>query len=122
MGNAHVVLIVEDDRATREGLVQLLELEGYDSIAVGDGAAALRVLEEDRLIPCIILLDLMMPVLDGWEFRRRQLGNEAIASIPVVILTADPRAQRRAAELKAEKVLMKPLEPASLLESVARYC
>src|SRR5687768_603573 len=106
MEHANVILIVEDDRATREGLVQLLELEGYDAVAVRDGAEALRLLEDEGLIPCIILLDLMMPVVDGWEFRKRQLRNEAIASIPVVVLTADPSARRRTAELNAERVLM----------------
>ncbi|MEQ1727347.1 MAG: response regulator [Vicinamibacterales bacterium] len=113
------VLIVEDDADLREMMAQLLQLEGYKAEAVANGHDALRYLESgDR--PEVILLDLMMPVMDGWEFRRRQVQDPAIAKVPVVVLSALD--QTRALGLGGTAFLKKPLDFDRLLELVRRFC
>ena len=113
------VLIVEDDADLREMMAQLLSLEGYRAETAPNGRDALRYLERgDR--PDVILLDLMMPVMDGWEFRRRQVEDPTIAGVPVVVLSAvDPS---RAGDLGGIAFLKKPLDFDRLLELVRQYC
>jgi CheY-like chemotaxis protein len=113
------VLIVEDDADLREMMAQLLSLEGYRAETAPNGRDALRYLERgDR--PDVILLDLMMPVMDGWEFRRRQVEDPTIAGVPVVVLSAvDPS---RAGDLGGIAFLKKPLDFDRLLELVRRFC
>lgn len=113
------VLIVEDDADLREMMAQLLSLEGYRTQAVANGQEALSILRRgDR--PDLILLDLMMPVMDGWEFRRRQMQDPQIADVPVVVLSAlDPS---RAVDLAGAAFLKKPLDFDRLLELVRRFC
>ena len=113
------VLIVEDDPDLREMMAQLLQLEGYKAEAVANGHDALRYLESgDR--PEVILLDLMMPVMDGWEFRRRQVQDPAIATVPVVVLSALDHS--RTLGLGGTAFLKKPLDFDRLLELVRRFC
>jgi CheY-like chemotaxis protein len=71
---------------------------------------------------CVILLDIMMPVMNGYEFREEQLKDPTLASIPVIVLTADGRAREKAAELSAWHILQKPLSPPALLDAVERCC
>src|SRR5262245_27261653 len=113
------VLIVEDDADLRDMMAQLLALEGYQTVAVGNGREALEYLRSAGP-PDLILLDLMMPVMDGWEFRRRQTADPALASVPVVILSAlDPN---RASDVPAAAFLKKPLDFDRLLQLVRSYC
>jgi CheY-like chemotaxis protein len=113
------VLIVEDDVELRDMMAQLLTLEGFVATAVANGLEALEYLRRgDR--PDIILLDLMMPVMDGWEFRRKQQSDPTLATVPVVVLSALDH--RRAAEVDAVAFLKKPLDFDRLLELVRRYC
>jgi CheY-like chemotaxis protein len=113
------VLIVEDDADLREMMAQLLSLEGFRTEAVENGRDALQYLERGGR-PELILLDLMMPVMDGWEFRRRQMQDPALATVPVVVLSAlDPA---RASELGGAAFLKKPLDFDRLLELVRRFC
>ena len=113
------VLIVEDDADLREMMAQLLALEGFVATAVANGREALHYLETGDK-PDVILLDLMMPVMDGWEFRRQQQSDPALAAVPVIILSALD--QRRAADVNAVAFLKKPLDFDRLLELVRRYC
>src|SRR5690349_17497986 len=102
------VLIVEDDADLREMMAQLLTLEGFSVETASNGREALRYLESgDGGRPNLILLDLMMPVMDGWEFRRRQLADMRSAEIPVVVLSALD--QTRAADIHGAAFLKKPL-------------
>ncbi|HZT75049.1 MAG TPA: response regulator [Vicinamibacterales bacterium] len=114
------VLIVEDDADLREMMAQLLSLEGYISATVSNGREALEYLHNGHERPEVILLDLMMPVMDGWEFRRKQQADPAVSDVPVIILSAlDPS---RAADVDAEAFLKKPLDFDRLLELVRHYC
>jgi len=113
------VLIVEDDVELRDMMAQLLTLEGFVATTVANGREALEYLRRgDR--PDIILLDLMMPVMDGWEFRRKQQSDPALATVPVVVLSALDH--RRAADVDAVAFLKKPLDFDRLLELVRHYC
>jgi CheY-like chemotaxis protein len=103
---ADAVLIVEDDADLREMMERMLHLEGFAPLTAPNGQAALEVLLAGAPVKAI-LLDLMMPVMDGWEFRRQQLANPRIAAIPVVVMSAidDERAQ----SIRAVATFRKPL-------------
>src|SRR5260221_3506520 len=101
------VLIVEDDEDLREMMAQLLGIEGFETAAVANGREALEYLHSVKK-PDVILLDLMMPVMDGWEFRRRQQADPELASVPVIVLSALDAG--RAAALDADAFLKKPLD------------
>ena len=113
------VLIVEDDIDIRESLQTALEIEGYSAVSVENGLEAVQLLEQgDR--PCLILLDMMMPVMNGWEFLQHQQGKSSdISSIPVIVVSA---AGDRAKPVPALNYLKKPIELEKLLSLVAKYC
>jgi CheY-like chemotaxis protein len=113
------VMVVEDDHAIREALRELLEDEGYRVTQASNGAEALARLREDR--PGLILLDLMMPVMDGWEFRNAIQRDPQLSSIPVVILSADHAVAQRAGSLRVQGWLSKPFQLDQLLRTVQRY-
>jgi CheY-like chemotaxis protein len=113
------VLIVEDDNDLREMMAQLLSLEGFQAAAVANGRQALDYLREEDA-PGVILLDLMMPVMDGWEFRRRQQADPMLAAVPVIVLSALD--QNRAKDVGADAILKKPLDFDRLLALVRSYC
>jgi CheY-like chemotaxis protein len=115
------VLIVEDDADLREMMAQLLTLEGYQTETVANGREALNYLHGAPR-PDVILLDLMMPIMDGWEFRKRQQDDPALADVPVIVLTALDQAQARAGDLNGVDFLKKPLDFDRLLELVRRHC
>jgi CheY-like chemotaxis protein len=117
----HFILLVEDDEATRTAMALALELQGYTVTAVANGQEALdRLRAAGR--PCLILLDLMMPVMDGWQFRRELAQDPALADIPVVIVSADGTVPQKAAALGATDYLQKPVEVDQLLVTVQRHC
>jgi CheY-like chemotaxis protein len=113
------VLIVEDDDDLREMMAQLLSLEGFQAAAVANGQEALEYLRQGTA-PDLILLDMMMPVMDGWEFRRRQKSDPSMAEVPVIVLSALD--QGRITDISAEAILKKPLDFDRLLELVRTYC
>ena len=114
------VLIVEDDADLREMMAQLLSLEGYNTATVANGREALDYLHDGHERPDVILLDLMMPVMDGWEFRRKQQADPSLADVPVIVLSALD--QSRAVDVNAEAFLKKPLDFDRLLQLVRHYC
>jgi len=120
------VLIVEDDRDTREMLSLLLSSEGFHAVTAEDGLEALHVLRTVRRrapdVPCLVLLDLAMPRLGGPEFRRAQLGDPTVAAVPVAVMSGAVDAAERAQRLGAVATLTKPLDVGNLLDVVKRYC
>ena len=111
------VLVVDDDRAIRELLIFALECEGYEVTALGDGALVESVLAE-ATEPCVVLMDLMMPYVDGWEVCRR-LREHALWRHRVIILTACPLSAETLPE-PARLALSKPFDLNELLRIVAR--
>jgi CheY-like chemotaxis protein len=115
------VLIVEDDQDIRDSVANVLRDEGYVTTAVANGREAIEQLVAGCR-PCLILLDLMMPVMDGWEFREQQRQDPALAQIPVVILSGDGNVRQKANSLDIPEYLVKPFKIDSLLSMVQRYC
>ncbi|HEX3906160.1 MAG TPA: response regulator [Polyangia bacterium] len=118
--SAHTILVVEDDPDVRRALTELLASEGYEVAATADGGEALQTLR-GGLRPAVILLDLMMPNCDGWDFRREQLEDPAFATVPVVLVTAagfSPDSMR--SQLGPIELCPKPIQPAVLLATLAR--
>ena len=113
------VFVVEDDVDTRDMLGRFLELEGYHVELASNGKQALERLNAG-VHPCVILLDLMMPIMDGWQFRRQQVQDRDLAEIPVIVVSA--AGKERIAEIDANAYLSKPVDLEKLLERVTQYC
>jgi CheY-like chemotaxis protein len=113
------VFIVEDDLDTREMLARFLELEGFTVESAENGKAALERLGGGSRA-CVILLDLMMPVMDGWQFRQAQVKNEDLAKIPVIVVSAAGR--ERIERIDADAYLSKPVDLEELLGCVTQFC
>ena len=113
------ILVVEDDAGAREALTDILRDEGFEVRGAANGREALDQLE-GGMRPCVILLDLVMPVMDGWEFRQRQLREASLAPIPVVVLTATAGEGPEA--VPPGDVLRKPVDFDALLARVERHC
>ena len=113
------VFIIEDDVDTREMLAKFLELEGYTVELACNGRQALDRLA-DGAEASVILLDLMMPVMDGWEFRRRQIEDARLKNIPTIVVSAAGRG--RMAQVAADAYLSKPVDMDELLTRVAQLC
>jgi CheY-like chemotaxis protein len=118
-GTAGTILIVEDDTDIREALAQILEDEGYAVVSAPNGQVGLERLRAVR--PSLVLLDLMMPVMNGWQFRQKQQQDQEVAQIPVVIISADGSARREATAMGAEGFMQKPIELEDLLAMVAEH-
>jgi CheY-like chemotaxis protein len=106
------VLVVDDDRDIRDLLVEVLSGEGYVVSSAADGRRALAEAHASR--PDVILLDLMMPVMNGWEFREAQLGDPDLAGIPVIVISAFD------STLNVAAVLRKPFLLEDILDTVQR--
>jgi len=113
-------MVVEDDFDIRDTLAQILEAEGYSVSGAANGAEALEVLEKGAT-PALILLDLMMPVMNGWQFRAEQLKRPELADIPVVVISADAGVGKKAEAIGAADSLKKPVPLETLLDVVSRY-
>lgn len=114
------VMVVDDDQAIREVMEELFEDEGYDVITAANGMEALNVLRTNSKYPGVILLDLNMPIMTGWEFRNVQKQDPKIASIPVVVFSADRGLLNSSNQLDAAAYLAKPLDIVTLLNTVER--
>jgi len=120
------ILIVEDDVATREMLANLLSTEGFHAVSAEDGLEALHLLRTVRHrapdTPCLVLLDLKMPRLSGNEFRRAQLGDPTVASVPVAVMSGAMDLEQRAQDLGAVATVAKPIDCDVLMNVVRKYC
>ena|SRR5205809_682025 len=119
---ATTVLVVDDDRSVIDALTELLESEGYKVAAARDGRAALTRLR-NGLRPHVILLDLMMPGMDGWDFRQQQLEDANLKDIPVVVITAAGFSESSVrTQFGNIEFVPKPPPPRDLLAAVQRCC
>jgi CheY-like chemotaxis protein len=115
------VFVVEDDEMIREAIGMLLEMEGYEVHTAGNGQEAMDLLLRASDPPCLILLDLMMPVMDGVEFRQRQLQNPDIAHVPVVVVSG--RADVGIlSPLAIAKIIPKPFTAEAIIGVVQEHC
>ena len=114
------VMVVDDDADIRETLADVLELSGFHVTLAADAEDAMAQLRAGER-PGLILLDLMMPRVSGEDFRRWQLADESLATIPVVVLSGARGVETVARQLGAE-VLPKPVELSHLTATVARLC
>ena len=114
------ILIVDDDRAAVHALSKLLKDEGYAVTEMFNGKEAWDYLSSTSTPPCLILLDLIMPVMDGREFRRHQVADAALSHIPVVLMTVVPPGPDQ--ELSDVPVLKKPIVLEELLDTVVANC
>ena len=105
------VLVVDDDQSIRECVAEFLSFEGFEVCEACNGEEGLRLLESER--PRVVVLDLMMPVMSGWEFRREQKLRPDLADIPVIVITAshDP-------DIDADRILTKPFDADVLIDAV----
>ena len=118
----HVVMIVEDDADVREILSEIVADQGFCAVSASNGRDALDELRAAPSPPCVILLDMMMPVMDGWQFRAEQRRDPALGGIPVVVLSAHADASEAAESMHAAAFLGKPVDLDRLLEVIRRLC
>jgi CheY-like chemotaxis protein len=116
---SHLLLVVDDDPEFRDAISEILERDGYRVVRVENGREALEYLRGGDH-PCVILLDMMMPVMNGWQFRREQQKDPSIQFIPVVMITASD--ERQVDLIPNNQVLTKPIRVNELLEFVHRFC
>lgn len=117
MQDPRSILVVDDDSDLRETLGELLTEEGYEPRLFENGRTALESLR-DGVRPSLILLDLMMPEMNGWQFREEQLKDEELRDIPVVVMTASRGFAKDA--IPAQEILYKPVGLGEIIEAVER--
>ena len=116
-----MILVIDDDDDIRETVLECLVDSGHAAVGASGAMEALEMLGRGEQTPALILLDLMMPGMNGGEFRAEQLKDPALARIPVIVLSADANAEAKAAELGAAGCLKKPVRLHTLLEVVRRF-
>ena len=117
----HNVLVVEDDSTLRNAMGELLGAQGISATGAENGQVGLDLLRAGAR-PCLVLLDLQMPLVDGLTFRRRQLEDARIAEIPVVVMTGQPGKAQEAERLGVVLTMRKPIAPSRVLRVVEQYC
>jgi CheY-like chemotaxis protein len=111
------ILVVEDDADAREAMIALLQMKGYRAVPAGNGREALDYLNRAP-VPDLIILDLWMPVMDGWQFRSEQIRDPRLKDVPVIVVTA----LSDQADVEANEVIIKPVDVDRLLNTVSHYC
>ncbi len=116
------VLVIDDDEDIRESLMAYLEDQGLRPLGAANGQSALDLLADASRRPCAIVLDLMMPIMDGRTFREEQMRLASLAEIPVVLISAYANLTEVASELGVSEYLAKPIDPRALLTVVRELC
>ena len=117
----HNVLVIDDFPETREAIVTMLVAKGFDAVGALSGPTALDYFQAG-LRPCVVLLDVRMPEMDGWQVWERMKAHEELARTPVVILSADKADDKRARAVGIREFLRKPVDARVLLNAVEKYC
>lgn len=120
MSKQKLILLVEDDADIRRNMQRLLESEGYTVMLAENGQVALDSLNQAQALPGLIILDLMMPVMDGFTFRTLQQGDSRFAQIPVAIMTADGHLEEKRKRIGAQGALRKPADINDILDVVSQ--
>ena len=121
MANMNVVVCIEDEPEMITLIKAILNRRGYEVVGAGNGREGLETIE--RIKPDVILLDLMMPGMDGWEVYQKLKANEATSQIPVIVVTAKAQSIDKMLGLHIAKVddyIAKPFSPQELVESIAK--
>ena len=121
LSHLDIVLVVEDDVDLRDSLCAVLRDQGYTTAVASNGLEALSYLAQNPR-PCVIVLDLMMPVMSGLEFRKRQLADVTLASIPTLVMSAMNQDPGHAELQGVAAYMLKPIHPADLMRTVRMYC
>jgi CheY-like chemotaxis protein len=116
------ILIVDDDADTGEAMSELLAHQGFEVALATDGQRALEALRGADTLPDVILLDLMMPVMNGWQFRKAQLDDPQLATVPVIVLTASWASDSQLSQLKAAAFFRKPVDAGTLVRKINSIC
>jgi CheY-like chemotaxis protein len=115
------IFVVEDDPDIREILQEILESEGYQVETAVNGLRALTSLREAEALPSLIILDLMMPIMDGFQFRKNQECDPRLAAIPVLVTTAGGNIESKMMEMGVNAFLRKPFDLEDVLDTVRKY-
>ncbi len=120
MGAQKIIFVIDDDEAIRDWLRELLELNGYEVRTFASAQEALRALRKDAPRPGLILVDLMMPGIDGIKFRQKQIADRTLRSIPVIMMSASAELPERILWTKVNAHCAKPLNPQELMAVIQR--
>lgn len=115
-----MILVVDDETAIAEVIGSVLEDEGYAVATATDGESALEILRDQTSPPCLAILDLMMPGMNGWELREAMLADPALSAVPVVILSAFTAGDMGG--LRSVAVIQKPFQLDQIVELAALHC
>ena len=116
------ILIIDDDQDIRESVGDCLIDSGYSVAFASNGQEGLEYLLENTSRPCFVLLDLMMPVMDGMSFRKEQLKTPGLSEVPVVLFSADPQLHKKAGPFGFQSSIKKPIDLNELLTIAEKYC
>lgn len=115
------ILLIEDDADLRDALSQILRDEGYEVVGAANGRDAIDRLRGGQRVD-VILLDLTMPVMNGWQFRAEQREDPLLSRIPVIVISAGNDLSAQMPVLGLEEYIRKPIRLETLLDSLARHC
>ena len=113
-----MVLLVDDDEDVRDSLGDVIKLRGFSLQTASNGLEALQLLQNEGL-PCVILLDLVMPVMDGWQFLTKLQALPELSSVPVVVISAHAASNPPTG---VDRILAKPIELADLYAAIEEHC
>jgi CheY-like chemotaxis protein len=116
------ILIIDDDQGIRDALSELLEMEGYLVALAGNGSEGLRVLRQMESPPDLILLDFMMPSMDGFQFREMQVAERLHPRVPVVLMSADCHVEEKQVRGGMMDHLRKPMDISDVINMVKKHC
>lgn len=116
------IMVIDDNEDIRDAVTESLEDVGYGVWGAANGAIAIDALRESNDLPCLILLDLMMPVMDGAQFLQEMRKDPRLSALPVIVVTAGDSAIAKATDLGTHGRLLKPVQLNELLSTVSKYC